>query len=409
MLDLLIRNAVSIHYDRLIDIGIKDGLISYLKPTGTAFPEAKKKIDANGRVVLPGLNESHIHLEKAYLLDKMHQDAACLSDAIQITSDLKKTFTVPDIEERASRVLKKSIQSGVTNLRCHVEVDDILQLKAMETILNLKEKFKDKITLQIVTFPQEGIFVQQHAAALMEESLKMGADAVGGIPYNDRDPLEHLDFVYKLAERYNKPLDMHIDLSDDPNDLSIIDIIKRTKDYHMENKVSVAHMTALGSVANRRAHQIAAQIADAGISVVALPATDLYLNGREDTEKVRRGLTPVDILLEEGVNIVFATNNIQNPFTPFGTGNILDIAYLFAEVTRMGSKQDAETIIDMLTYRSAKALNLGDYGFKEGSNADIVMFDARSLRELLLNQAPVICSYKKGRPVIQEAVEEGIY
>lgn len=406
MFDLLIHQATSIHFDGKVDIGIKDGRIAYVKPTGLASPEAAKVIEANGRVALPGFNESHIHLEKAYLLDKMDQDALSLSDAIQMTADLKKTFTEEDIAERASRVLMKSIQSGVTNLRCHVEVDDILQLKAMETILSLKEKFKDKLTLQIVTFPQEGIFIQKNAAELMEESLKMGADVVGGIPYNDRDPLEHLDFVYKLAEKYQKPIDLHIDLSDNPEDLSILDIIQRTKDFHMENRVSVAHMTALGSVEHRKAHNIAAQIADAGINVMALPATDLYLNGRGDLEKVRRGLTPVNILLDEGANVVFATNNIQNPFTPFGTGNILDIAYLFAEVTRMGSKADAKTIVDMLTYRSAKALNLGNYGFQEGNDADLVLFDASSLRELLLNQSAVICSYKKGKPVIQGQMKE---
>ncbi|WP_353948952.1 amidohydrolase family protein [Sporolactobacillus sp. Y61] len=400
MLDLLFHNVKSIHFINNVDIGIEGGIITYIKDTGSPMPPAKHVVEADGRVVLPGFNESHIHLEKAYLLQKMEKEATSLQEAIQITADLKKTFTKEDITERATRVLGKCIQSGVTNLRCHVEVDDILQLKAMESILELKEKFANLITLQIVTFPQEGIFIQQHAAELMEESLKMGADAVGGIPYNDRDSSEHLDYVFHLAERYNKPIDLHIDLSDDPDDLSILDIIDRTKKYHMEGKVSVAHMTSLGSVEHHKARKIAAKIADAGINVMALPATDLYLNGRGDFEKIRRGLTPVSILLEERANVIFATNNIQNPFTPFGTGNILDVAYLFAEVTRMGTKEDANTIIDMLTYRSAKALNLTSYGFKIGGTADLVMFDAKNLRDVLLTQPHVVCSYKNGRKVI---------
>lgn len=400
MLDLLIHHLTSIHFCNPVDIGVEGGVITFIKDSGSIIPPAKHIVEADSRVVLPGFNESHIHLEKAYLLQRMDRDANSLKDAIQITADLKKTFTKEDILERATKVLMKSVQNGITNLRCHVEVDDILKLKAMETILDLKEKFSDYISLQIVTFPQEGIFVQQHAKELMEESLKMGADVVGGIPYNDRDASEHLDFVFQLAARYGKPIDLHIDLSDNPDDLSILEVVDRTKKYHMEGKVSVAHMTSLGSVEHRKAHKIASKIADAGIHVVALPATDLYLNGREDLEKTRRGLTPVSVLLEENANVIFATNNIQNPFTPFGTGNILDIAYLFAEVTRMGTREDASTIIDMLTYRSAKALNLENYGFKIGGEADIVMFDTKNLRDLLLTKPKVVCSYKKGKKII---------
>ncbi|MCO7175816.1 amidohydrolase family protein [Sporolactobacillus kofuensis] len=400
MLDLLFHNAKSLHYLTNIDIGIENGTITYINETGASIPPVKQIIEAGGHVVLPGFNESHIHLEKAYLLEKMDTDAHSLQEAIQMTAALKKSFTKEDMTERATRVIEKSIQSGVTNLRAQVEVDDLLNLSAMETIMALKEKYKSKITIQIVVFPQEGIFIQKNGAALMEESLKMGADVVGGIPYNDRDQTEHLDFIFNLAEKYGKPMDIHIDDSDNPEDLSILDIIKRTKDNHFENNVTVAHMTSLGSVDHNQARDIAKQIADAGIHVVALPATDLYINGRQDKEKIRRGLTPVKTLLNEQANVIFATNNIQNPFTPFGTGNILDIAYLFAEVTQMGTSQDAETILDMMTYQSAKALGLEHYGIYEGGLADLVLLDANNLRNVLLDRPRVICSYKNGHKII---------
>lgn len=400
MLDLLFHNANSLHFQENIDIGIAGNQITYIKETGSSMPAAKQVIDADGRVVLPGFNESHIHLEKAYLLDKMDRDARSLKEAIQMTAELKKSFTNEDMKERAARVIEKCIQSGVTNIRAQVEVDDILGLSAMNTIMALKEQYQNQMTIQIVAFPQEGIFIQKRGIELMEEALKMGADAVGGIPYNDRDQSEHLNYVYQLAEKFEKPIDLHIDDSDDPEDLSILDIIKLTKEHHYENKVTVAHMTSLGSVFHEKATAIATKIADAGIHVIALPATDLYINGRKDKEKVRRGLTPVSTLLNNRVNVIFATNNIQNPFTPFGTGNILDVAYLFAEVTQMGTAQDAETILDMLTYRSAKALGLKHYGIKIGGTADLVMFDAKHLRNVLLDQPKVICSYKKGKKVI---------
>lgn len=400
MLDLIFHNAKSLHVPDNMDIGVTDGQITYIKATGSLMPAAKQVIEADGRVVLPGLNESHIHLEKAYLLNKMEHDAHSLKEAIQMTAELKKLFTIEDMKTRASRVIEKSIQSGVTTIRAQVEVDDILGLSAMNTILSLKEQYQDKITIQIVAFPQEGIFIQKQGTVLMDEAMKMGADAVGGIPYNDRDQAEHLNFVFTLAEKYGKPIDLHIDDSDNPNDLSILDIIKLKKERRFENHVTVAHMTSLGSVDHEKADEIVGKIANAGIHVIALPATDLYINGRGDKEKVRRGLTPVSMLLKHNVNVVFATNNIQNPFTPFGTGNILNIAYLFAEVTQMGTAEDANTILDMLTYRSAKALGLNAYGINIGAVADLVLFDTKQLRNVLLDQPKIVCSYKKGKKVI---------
>lgn len=396
MLDTLFRNVSIPDRNHAMDVGIEKGRITYLSETNEQIMEARHRIDGDGNVLLPGLIEPHIHLDKAYLLDQMKQDATTLAEAIRFTGELKGKFTKEDIKQRSIKVLEKCIAYGVTHLRCHVEVDPIVGLMGMEVSLELKQQYRDRIDLQLVTFPQEGIFQQPGTAELMEESLHMEADVVGGIPYNDRDPAEHLDFVFELASKYDRPLDFHVDFSDNPNELTIKEIIDRTRKFGMEGRVSVGHLTSLGSVPYEEAKKIAADIASAQIHVMTLPATDLFLNGRGDTEKVRRGLTPVKLLLEEGVNVVIGTNNIQNPFTPFGTGDPLDVALLLAHAAQMGTLKDAETLVDMTTVHAAKALGIPAHGIKLGSQADLVLFETKTIRNVLLERPRRLGVWKQG-------------
>lgn len=399
MLDTLFRKVSIPHSDQEMDVGIENGTITYLSKTRKQGPQAKRIIEADGKVLLPGFIEPHIHLDKAYLLDQMKQDATTLDDAIRLTGNLKKSFTKEDIQQRSIKVLEKCISYGVTHLRCHVEVDPIVGMMGMEVLFHLKEQYRDRIDLQLVTFPQEGIFQQKGTAELMEESLRMGVDVIGGIPYNDRDPIEHLDFVFELAHKFDKPLDFHVDFSDNPNQLTIKDIILRTRKYGMEGRVSVGHLTSLGSVPYEEAKKIAAEIAKADIHVMTLPATDLFLNGRGDKEKVRRGVTPVKLLLEEGANVIVGTNNIQNPFTPFGTGDPLDVALLLAHVAQMGTLKDSETLLDMTTVHAARALGISSHGIKLYHPADLVLFDTKNIRNVLLERPKRLGVWKKGRQV----------
>ncbi|MGM0875404.1 MAG: amidohydrolase family protein [Bacillota bacterium] len=402
MLDTLFHKVSIQNCDHVMDVGVQNGRITYLSKAEEQVPHAKQIIKADDSVLLPGLVEPHIHLDKAYLLDQMKQDATTLDEAIRLTGDLKKGFTKEDIKQRSIKVLENCLTYGVTHLRCHVEVDPIVGLKGMEVLLELKEQYSNRIDIQLVTFPQEGIFQQKGTAELMEESLIMGADVIGGIPYNDPNPLGHLDFVFELAHRYDKPLDFHVDFSDDPNQLAIKDIISRTQAYEFEGRVSVGHLTSLGSVPYDQAKQIARDIAKADIHVMSLPATDLFLNGRNDKERVRRGVTPVKLLLEEGANVIVGTNNIQNPFTPFGTGDPLDIALLLAHVAQMGTLKDAKTLLDMTTTHAARALGIRSHGIALNNPADLVLFDTKNIRNVLLERPKRLGVWKKGVQVVRD-------
>ncbi|KAE9133853.1 hypothetical protein PF010_g2654 [Phytophthora fragariae] len=277
-----------------------------------------------------------------------------------------------------------------------VEVDPVTGLKSMEAALQLKALYRSLITIQLVVFPQEGIFQQAGTAELMKQAIAMGGDAVGGIPYNDTDALEHLEWVYRLASETGLPVDLHVDFSDNPEQQAILDIAALTVKYGLQGRVTVAHLTALGSMEPDEARAIAARMAAAEIHVITLPATDLYLNGRGDTHKPRRGLTPVRLLQEEGVNVCFGTNNIRNAFTPFGKGDPLDIAFLLAQTTYMGTRADAVLLLEMCTTRAAKALNLAYTTLAAGTAADFVLTGAQDICDLIYDRTPERIVWKNG-------------
>jgi cytosine deaminase len=404
MLDLLFKEVRCLFREEALDVGVKDGKIAYVETSGSA-PPAGEVVEAGGRVLLEGLVESHIHLDKAHLLDQMSGEAGSLADAIRITASLKHGYTREDIMRRSEKVLRNALAAGVTHIRCQAEIDPILGLTSLETMLELKRKWEHAFTLQIVAFPQEGIFQAPGTAELMRRALSMGADAVGGIPYNDADANEHLDFVFALAEEFGKPVDLHVDFSDDPNQRDILKIARRTLDYGMQGNVTVAHLTSLGSVPEDEAREIARVIADAGITVITLPMTDLYLNGRGDKERVRRGLTPVRLLREEGVRVITGSNNIRNAFTPYGRGDPFDAARLLAQTAHMGLKGDVEALLRMVTTEAAAALGFDGYGIRRGCDADLVLFDAYRPEDVLFEMPGRIGVWKKGRKVASSLLQ----
>lgn len=396
MVDLLITDTVLSKDGRRMDVGVSSGKIAFISPSGEGISEAMNVVQAKGGLLLPGFVEPHIHLEKAYLLDVMDRDADSLQDAIQITAKLKSSFTDEDMYKRSLAVIRQAVRNGVTHMRCHAEVDPILGLKAMESALHLKQSIRDQLDLQVVAFPQEGVFSSPGTEELMEEALRMGADVVGGITYQDECLEDHLDFTFGLAEKYGKPLDFHTDFSDNPMDRAIADIARRTLITGMQGRVSAGHVTSLGSLPEHEAMDIAELLHRAGISVITLPMTDLFLNGRGDAEGPRRGLAPVQLLQECSVNVAIGVNNVRNAFTPFGKADPLEVAWLLAVTSYMGGERDALALIRMLTYNAAQALGIKNYGMKVGAPADMVLFQERSERDVLLDKPETRIVWKSG-------------
>ncbi|MCG5072442.1 amidohydrolase family protein [Paraburkholderia tagetis] len=400
--DLLINNVCVRDDDPLVDIAIRDGRIVALEPGINA--SADEIIDARGRAAIPGLIESHLHLDKALLHRRLPARFGTLDEAIRVTGVLKSKQERNDVLERSRQVLDMAIKNGTVAVRAHPDVDLIQGLIGVETLLELKSEYEDLIDLQIVAFPQEGILKSQGTHDLMIEALKMGADVVGGCPYNELnwdDTQRHIDMVFELAQRFNVPVDMHADFADDTSDqrfAAISYIAQKTIETGYQGRVTLGHVTSLGSLDDEALKPVVASLREAGISIVTLPATDLYLGGRKDERNQRRGLTPVKALHNAGVNVAYSSNNVRNAFTPFGKADMLLIGNMLAHVAQFGVPEHQQAILDMGTRNAARAIGIEHgYGIAVGNQADLVILDTFKVADALLDIPPRLWVIKRGR------------
>ena len=396
-MDLVFRQARLADGATLMDVAIAQGRIAAMAPKLEC--RGNTDIDAAGRVLIPGLIESHLHLEKAFVMERKPNRSGTLMEAIAVTASLKPTFTREDIEARSRRVLRQLVGFGSTHVRAHAEFDPAQGFTGFDTVLDLRREFADVIDIQVVAFPQEGILKAPGTGAMMIEAMKKGADVVGGIPYNDTDAREHIDWVFRLARDFDKDLDFHQDFHDDADSMSIEYLARKTIEEKYEGRVSVGHLTALGAATPARRDEIIALLRDAGISVMCLPATDMHLGGRKDETNVRRTLAPVRALRDGGVNVCLATNNICNAFTPYGNGDLLQIAALALPACHLGGADDQATVLPMLTTNPARALRLPNYGLAVGKDADLVLLDTQRVADAIIDLPDRSFVVKRGRVV----------
>ncbi len=403
--DRIFRNARIGSQDALVDFCVTEGLFSRISP-GLSNDAGCEEVDLGGRVVLPTFVESHIHLDKAFLEEREPNRSGTLEDAISITLALKKGVTKQDIMERAERALRMCIRHGATWFRAQVEVDPIVGLKGVEVALALKEKYAGLADFQLVVFPQEGIEQQPGTEDLMREAMRMGGDLVGGIPYNDLDPERHLDIVFGMAETFGCGLDFHLDFADDPRVRNIDSVAARTMAAGLQGRVAAGHLTSLGAMAPDDAARVIEKILEAGISVLPLPATDLFLGGRGEEPPRFRSLAPVKELLSAGVNVAISSNNIRNAFTPSGRGDLLEIGLLLAHALHMSGASERSVVPELFTTNGAKALGVEEgYGLRPGCAADFVVLDSVNFDDVLIDQPEKRFVVKGGRIVVENVSE----
>ncbi|TMI91115.1 MAG: N-acyl-D-amino-acid deacylase [Bacillati bacterium ANGP1] len=404
-MDLIIRQGRVDDEGPLADIGVRDGRIDQVAPA--VREEARRELHAGGKVVIPGLIEPHIHPDKAFLEQKMPNRSGTLEEAIRNTAALKARYTAEDVRERAERVLEWAVRRGTTTLRAHPDVDPIEKLMGVEALLALRQAYADVLDLQIVAFPQEGIIKAPGTEELMREAIRLGADAVGGCPYNEAGITEtrrHIDICFRLAAQHGLPIDMHVDFADDVDDPRYTTaeyIARKTIAEGYQGRVSLGHVTTLGAVAPEARASLFELLAQAGISIVMLPATDLHLSGRKDRRTVRRGLAPAKELLAAGVNVAISSNNIRNAFTPFGLADMLQIGLLLCHTAHMGSPGEQMAVLRMATVNAARAIGIGDvYGLAAGRQADLLVLDTERVADVLVDQPDRLYVVKRGQVTV---------
>jgi cytosine deaminase len=403
--DLLIRNVRITDDTPAVDIAIDKGIFAAIGP-GIQI-HAKQIIEAGGKAAIPGLLEPHIHLEKALLERRRPNRSGTLAEAINATADLKSRQVREDVLERSRQVLDMAIKNGVVALRAHPDVDPIQGLIGVETALTLRQEYKNYLDMQIVAFPQEGLLKAPGSLQLVEEALKMGADVVGGCPYIEaswNDTQSHIDLCFKLAQKYGRNLDLHADFADDTSNkrfAAAAYIARKTIETGYQGRVSLGHATSLGGLTPEEAKPVLDLLHRADVHIVTLPATDVYLGGRNDQKNQRRGLTLVKALRAAGVNVAYSSNNIRNAFTPFGKADPLQIGNLLAHVAQLGSPEDQAYVLQMCTYNAARAMGIADrYGIASGKQADLVILDTNTVADAILDLPARSWVIKRGKVTV---------
>ena len=326
----------------------------------------------------PGFVETHIHLDKSCILERLSATQGGLDEAIGEVARLKAEFTAEDVYRRAKRTLEKCVLNGTTHIRTHLEVDPVIGLRSLDGILPLVEEFQWAMDIEICVFPQEGLLNNPGTDELMVEGLRRGGRVVGAAPYTDSDPKGQIDRVFEIAREFDVDIDMHLDFGPDAGALDLDYVCDLTERYGYGGRVAIGHVTKLSALPPERLREKAQRLADAGVAVTVLPATDLYLMGRHQAHSVMRGVAPVHRLLQDGVNCSLSTNNVLNPFTPFGDCSLVRMANLYANICHVGDQGGLADCFDMVTSRPARLMRLHDYGIEVGQAADLAVLDCEN-------------------------------
>jgi len=393
MLDLVISNVRIANREGCFDVGIRDGRIAAIEH---ALATDAPRQDMCGCLAFGGFVDSHIHLDKACILDRCLICEGTLEEAVRETAKAKAGFTTEDVYARAARVVENAILNSTTAMRTFVEVDPRAGFRSLDAIRQIRRSYAWAIDIQICAFAQEGLTNEPQTTDMLDRALTDGADLIGGCPYTDPDPQAHITRIFDLAERHGVDVDFHLDFDLNPSGSAIPAVVAETKRRGYGGRVSIGHATKLSAMSTQAADELAARLADAGIAVTVLPATDLFLLGRDRDHLIPRGLAPAMLLTANGVTVTAATNNVLNPFTPYGDASLGRMANLFANVAQLSRDEDIGRAFDMVTANAARLMRR-NYGLEPGAPADIVVADVADPLSMIREIRQPIAGWKNGK------------
>jgi cytosine deaminase len=394
-LDFILRRAcVGGREPEIVDIGVTGRRIAEIAPRIDAEAPGE---DLSGKLVVAGFVETHIHLDKSCILDRCNSRDGTLAEAIAAVAAAKRAFTEEDVYERARRTLEKAILQGTMRMRTHVEVDPRVGLRGFHAIRRLKRDYAWAIDLEICVFPQEGLLNDPGTEELLIEACGQGADLIGGCPYTDSDPHGHIARIFAIAQKFDCDIDFHLDFDLDPSWMGLEEVCRKARELRWGGRVAIGHVTKLSALEPARFAAAANRLADAGVAVTVLPSTDLFLMGRDRDHNIPRGVAPAHRLVGSGVVCSIASNNILNPFTPFGDCSLLRMANLYANIAQIGRPAELSSCLDMVTTLPAKLMNLPDYGIAVGNPADFVVLDCTDRTAAVAEIARPLFGMKSGR------------
>ena len=402
-------NAKIYRNDAATEMMVEDGKITEI---GTNLPKCEEEIDLHGKLVLPPYVDPHLHLDYVYTLSELGEEGAgsgTLFEAIELWPKFKETLTVESVKRLAMKGIKDEVSQGVQHIRTHIDVTDP-NFTALKAMLEMKEDLKDIVDIQIVSFPQQGMYTYKGGVDLVEEALKMGADVVGGIPHYEpaREFGEKsVHDIVRLGLKYDKMIDVHCDETDDTHSrfLELLNALVLLEDYG--SRTTASHTCSFGSADNSYAYRMLDLFKKSKLNFISCPTENAYLQGRQDTYPKRRGLTRVKEFIESGINVAFAQDSINDPWYPMGNGNMMNILDNGIHLAQIMSPEEIETDFDLITYNGARCLNIqNSYGLDVGKQASFIVLNESTVYEAIRKRVDVLASVRNGNFLFRKREQE---
>lgn len=404
-MSMQIINARLRQRPELYRLVVEDGTFSSITVQDAPQTPSEGQIDAGAKLVCAPFIEPHIHLDAALTAGEPNwNQSGTLFEGIERWGERKPMLTEADIRERALKTLNLLIGNGVQFVRTHADTSDP-SLIGLKTLCRLRDELKDKIDIQVVAFPQDGLLSYPGGDKLMEEALEFGADVVGGIPhfeYTSELGVSSMKRVIELAIKYDRLVDVHCDEIDDPNSRFLEVLACEALFNDLGSRVTASHTTAMHSYDNAYCSKLFLLLKRSGINFVSCPTESIHLQGRFDTYPKRRGVTRVKELNEAGINVCFAEDSIFDPWYSLGNGKLLRTLDFGLHICQMMGYQDFSQALSLITDNSARTLNIEKrYGIEVGKPASFNLLDGEDDYSVLRTQGEVLLSVRHGEIIMQ--------
>lgn len=406
-LDLIIRDATLPDGRTGQDIGVSAGRIVAVEPKLAA--EAQEEIAAGGRLVSPPFVDPHFHMDATLSLGIPRVNrSGTLLEGIALWGELKPLLTHEAVVERALRYCDLAVSHGLLAIRSHVDISDP-RLITVDALLDVRERVKSYIDLQLVAFPQDGYYRSPGAVDLLKRALDRGIEIVGGIPHFERTMeagRQSVEALFRIAADRGLRIDIHCDESDDPLSRHVETMAAEATRLGFGSRATASHTTSMHSMDNYYAAKLIALIAESGMNIIANPLINITLQGRMETYPKRRGMTRVPELLGAGVNVAFGQDCTMDPWYSLGSGDMLEVAHMGLHVAQMTSQEAQRTCFEAVTMHGAKVMGLEGYGIAPGCRADLVLLQAKSPSEAIRLRATRLLVIKSGRIIARTPARE---
>ncbi|AGT11497.1 amidohydrolase family protein [Paracoccus aminophilus] len=402
MFDLLVKGG-TLPDGSVADIAIQGDRIAAV---GKIEGEAARIIDATGDLVAPPFVDPHFHMDATLSYGKPRVNASgTLLEGIALWGELRDIATVDEMIERAVAYCDWAVSLGLLSIRSHVDTSAD-HLRGVEALLEVKRRVAPYLDLQLVAFPQDGLYRVPNGRENVIRALDMGCDVVGGIPHFERTMQEGADSVAdlcRIAAERGLPIDLHCDETDDPMSRHVETYAREILRHGLSGRAAAGHLTSMHSMDNYYVSKLIPLIAEADLMAIPNPLINITLQGRHDSFPKRRGLTRVKEMQAQGITVGWGQDCVLDPWYSLGTGDMLDVAFMGLHVAQMTHPEEMARCFTMVTENNARIMGLDGYGLKVGAKANLVVLDAGNPTEAVRLRPDRLFVVSKGKVVSEQA------